>query len=96
MKSKAELNALKEEVETENRKFHSLTEDELAQVSGGQEDQGFESMEGITYNDIMSGSFKLNGVMYNNSWCMSYDSNHRLCYIYGAEDNSGFVLLPIS
>ena len=34
-KSKEELNALKEEVETLNRKLHELTEEELEQVSGG-------------------------------------------------------------
>ena len=35
MKSKEELNALKEEVETLNKKLHELTDDELSQVSGG-------------------------------------------------------------
>ena len=35
MKTKKELNALKEEVETLNKKLHELTEEELAQVSGG-------------------------------------------------------------
>ena len=35
MKTKEELNALKEEVENVNRKLHELTEEELAQVSGG-------------------------------------------------------------
>ena len=35
MKSKEELNALKEEVETVSRKLAELTEEELAQVSGG-------------------------------------------------------------
>ena len=35
MKSKEELNALKEEVETLNQKLAELTEEELAQVSGG-------------------------------------------------------------
>ena len=35
MKTKEELNALKEEVETLNRKLHELTEEEFAQVSGG-------------------------------------------------------------
>ncbi len=35
MKSKEELNALKEEVETVSRKLHELTDEELAQVSGG-------------------------------------------------------------
>ena len=35
MKAKKELNALKEEVETVNKKLHELTDEELAQVSGG-------------------------------------------------------------
>ena len=35
MKSKEELNALKEEVETLNKKLAELTEEELAQVFGG-------------------------------------------------------------
>ena len=35
MKSKEELNALKEEVETVSKKLHELTEEELKQVVGG-------------------------------------------------------------
>ena len=35
MKTAEELNALKEEVETVNEKLHDLTDEELAQVSGG-------------------------------------------------------------
>ena len=35
MKTKEELNALKEEVEALNKKLHELTEEELAQVTGG-------------------------------------------------------------
>ena len=35
MKTKEELNELKEEVETLNEKLHELTEEELAQVTGG-------------------------------------------------------------
>ena len=35
MKSKEELNALKEEVETLNKKLAELSEEELAQVCGG-------------------------------------------------------------
>ena len=35
MKTKEELNALKEEVETLNKKLAELTEEELSQVSGG-------------------------------------------------------------
>ena len=37
-----ELNKLKEEVETLNKKLHELTEEELKQVSGGK-DYGFQS-----------------------------------------------------
>lgn len=35
MKTKEELNALKEEVETMNRKLAELTEEELIEVTGG-------------------------------------------------------------
>ena len=35
MKTKEELNALKEEVEALNKKLHELTKEELAQVCGG-------------------------------------------------------------
>ena len=35
MKTKEKLNALKEEVETESKQRFELTEEELAQVSGG-------------------------------------------------------------
>ena len=35
MKTKEELSALKEEVETVSKKLHELTKEELAQVSGG-------------------------------------------------------------
>ena len=35
MKTKGELNSLKEEVETMNEKLHELTDEELAQVVGG-------------------------------------------------------------
>ena len=35
MKTKEELNALKEEVETENEKLQKLTPEELEQVTGG-------------------------------------------------------------
>ena len=40
MKTKEELTALKEEVETLNQKLAELTEEELAQVSGGVEPPG--------------------------------------------------------
>ena len=45
MKTKEELNALKEEVETLNKKLHELTEEELAQVAGGRtEDEAYSWM----------------------------------------------------
>ncbi len=40
MKSKEELNALKEEVKAMNAKLAELTDDELFQVSGGIEAEG--------------------------------------------------------
>ena len=43
MKTKEELNALKEKVETLNKKLAELTDEELAQVSGG---SVFESPDG--------------------------------------------------
>ena len=35
MKTKEELNDLKEEVETQNKELHELTEEKIAQVTGG-------------------------------------------------------------
>ena len=46
MKTKEELNALKEEVENESRKLHELTEEELEQVTGGVEN-GFRTSHEI-------------------------------------------------
>ena len=40
MKTKEELNILKEEVETVSRKLHELTEEEMIQVIGGFEFDG--------------------------------------------------------
>ena len=40
MKTKEELQAIKEEVETLNKKLAELTEEELAQVSGGNRREG--------------------------------------------------------
>ena len=39
MKNKEELNALKEEVETLNKKLCELTDEELEQVSGGMKNE---------------------------------------------------------
>ena len=44
MKTKEELNALKEEVETVRRKLHELTEEELEQVTGGNIEQEIKNL----------------------------------------------------
>ena len=51
MKTKEELKALKEEVETVSKKLHELTDEELDQVVGGR-DPGFEVNVNLTiYED---------------------------------------------
>ena len=47
MKTKEELNALKEEVETVSKKLHELTEEELGQVTGRMPDLNREKEIGI-------------------------------------------------
>ena len=44
MKTKEELKALKEEVETVNRKLHELTDEELEQVTGGNIEQEIKNL----------------------------------------------------
>ena len=44
MKSKEELNALKEEVETVGKKLSTLTEEELKQVTGGNIEQELKNL----------------------------------------------------
>ena len=52
MKTKEELNTLKEDVETLNKKLAELTEEELTQVSGGCEkgEEGIEMLYNILHN----------------------------------------------
>ena len=61
MKTKEELNTLKEEVETLNKKFRELTDEEMAQVVGGnmQPGNGYPDPEwadiirkGVTWPDM--------------------------------------------
>ena len=59
MKTKKELNALKEEVETLNKKLHELTEEELAQVSGGGNFADLEQMTNVL--EQYSASIKIEG-----------------------------------
>ena len=44
MKTAEELNAIKEEVETLNKKLQELSEDELQQVSGGRYEEAYSEM----------------------------------------------------
>ena len=66
MKTKEELNALKEEVEILNKKLAELTDEELAQVSGGGvvEITSAKMLEKLTAADVGS-TILYNGVMYN-------------------------------
>ena len=48
-KNKEELKALSDEIETVNKKLRKLTEEELEQVSGG------DNINGITLKDIKRG-----------------------------------------
>ena len=49
MKTKEELNALKEEVETVSRKLHELTPEELEKVNGGFFMAGFIGSQQMDY-----------------------------------------------
>ena len=51
MKTSGELNALKEKVETVNRKLHELTEEELVQVTGGIQPKATKSWFGCDLPD---------------------------------------------
>ena len=62
MKTKEELNALKEEVEALNKKLCELTDEELAQVSGGQYYSGTTYGDGITYDNTYPPDY------YTGSW----------------------------
>ena len=57
MKTQEELNALKEEVETVSKKLHELTDDELAQVTGGRsvhpDASAFESLDNPGANTLV-------------------------------------------
>ena len=65
MKTKEELNALKEEVKTLNKKLAELTEEELAQVSGGVGKVPSQIYEGVT-------SMKCNFCGHTPDWAGDY------------------------
>ena len=47
MKTKEELNEIKEEIERLDKKLHELTEEELKQVTGGRSGRGFINVVGF-------------------------------------------------
>ena len=59
MKTKEELNALKEEVETVSRKLAQLNEEELSQVTGGGNFADLEQMTNVP--EQYSASIKIEG-----------------------------------
>ena len=58
MKTKEELNELKEEVETVSRKLHELTDEELAKVTGGAFNNGLTDQYTCSGDYISPGSPK--------------------------------------
>ena len=56
-KTQEELNALKEEVVTMNEKLHELTEEELAQVTGGRPN-GLGSEFGCEAGEFVADAYK--------------------------------------
>ena len=57
MKTKEELNALKEEVETLNKKLHELTDEELAQVSGGTPESNGDPFAGLVEGGVYKSQY---------------------------------------
>ena len=53
MKTKEELNKIKEEVEAVNEKLHELTEEELAQVMGGARADWYQQIPGTSPKTII-------------------------------------------
>ena len=77
MKTKEELTALKEEVETLNKKLAELTEEELKQVTGGEivpdfDEEQWRDDDWCRYN---CKSFVFNTLDLNSPMCPKYCSN---------------------
>ena len=76
MKTKEELNALKEEVEAMNRKLSELTAEELVQVAGG--GRQFDPGLGIQWDDPRC----LHAV----AWCCSFRNSFKGCNIFSPSE----------
>ena len=77
MKTKEELNALKEEVETLNKKLHELTDEELEQVSGGFTDNGdgtYSFREGDSFTYVSGNARRSFTVLGNYDHVSMYDN----------------------
>ena len=85
MKTKEELNALKEEVETVSRKLHELTDEELEQVTGGNGVLVYENNSDSSYRKENSeGSYE--GAPMENLWHSNSDA--------GAGNDDKIVVFP--
>ena len=62
MKTKEELNALKEEVETVSKKLHELTEEELEQVTGGIFNPADIESMGVLKDAVAGATIRVRGV----------------------------------
>ena len=68
MKSKEELSALKEAVETLNEKLHELTEEELTQVTGGSYADQYGSSTTAYWDSASSSEYKWGSPDGTRSW----------------------------
>ena len=98
MKTKEELNALKEEVETLNKKLHELTDEQLEQVSGGA-GQTVTSLEGLSCKSRDPNGHDLgSNFYYNNKHYISSNEyvviSGILCMIYKSEEDGDPIMVP--
>ena len=82
MKTKEELNALKEEVETLNKKLAELTDEEIAQVAGGGQNYWLPIKDGgkpivLPNNDSGKPIVPPNNDNDGNSWGPSWGGNEK-------------------
>ena len=82
MKTKEELNALKEEVETVGKKLTELTEEELEQVTGG-ETEGMRDY-GVLVGHCPNCRFELRAI-YDHATSLYWDITCRNCGFYNSQ-----------
>ena len=82
MKTKEELNALKEEVETMNRKLAKLTEEELAEVVGGKRPLYTRCWFSVADMEEYPGQIKVRVIRESNDQLLGHDNTVRITTNY--------------